>query len=118
MKLNLQFISNGASKLNMKKTVEAVLNLWEKTHVFAFFIFLFAFIALGGYFWQQNLYGSGWSNEKKQEYLNSQDRGIVFRENDFQSAIDEMQMRKEENSSEIQPLKDIFQPYKGMKIGD
>jgi hypothetical protein len=114
MKLNLQFISSAKSKFNIKNTAETLASFWKKFHVFIFFFFLFSLIALGGYFWQQSLYGSGWSNEKKQEYYNSQDKGVIFRQGDFQNAIDDIQLRKEESLRDVEPLKDIFQPYKGM----
>lgn len=112
MKINLKLFSGGASNFSKEKIVRLTQHIWQKIHMILFFALLFAAIIFGGYVWQQNLYGKGWSAERKQEYMNTQNKSVIFKEKDFQKMINDIQARKDENSKEYQPIKDIFTPYK------
>lgn len=111
MKLNIKLFSGSTSSFNKEKIVSLIAHFWEKIHTWLFFFLLLVVIAFGGYIWQQNLYGEGWSMEKKQEYMNTQNKSVLFKEKDFQKVINDIQMRKEENAKEYQPIKDIFKAY-------
>ena len=111
MKFNLKSFSSSASNFSKEKIVSLIAHIWQKIHMMLFFVLLFTVIVFGGYIWQQNLYSAGWSAEKKQEYINTQGREVIFKENDFQKVLDDISSRKDENSKEYQPIKDIFKPY-------
>jgi len=112
MKIDLKLFSGNISNFSKEKIVSLIVGIWKKIHTILFFILLFAAIFSGGYIWQQNLYGEGWSIEKKQEYMNTQNKNVIFKENDFQKVLDNISLRKDENSKEYQSMKDIFKPYK------
>jgi hypothetical protein len=98
--------------VNKKQVVSSLAHFWEKIHTTLFFILFFSLIILGGYIWKQSLYGKGWSEAKKQEYMNTQNKRVIFKEDDFNKIVSDIQTRKNENSDSYQPIKDIFEPYK------
>ena len=101
---------NGSSAAS-KQVGKVVAQLWQKIHTTIFLVFLTALLLLGGYVWQQSLHGTGWSNAKKQEYLNTQNKTVIFKENDFKKVADDVQSRKDASASLYEPIKDIFKPY-------
>ena len=107
----MKFDINLDSKIDIKHIAEIISGAWKKIHTLLFFVFLLIFIAIGGYVWKQNVYSGEWSNARKQEYLNTQNKEVIFKENDFQKVSSDISLRKEENSKEYQPIKDIFKPY-------
>jgi hypothetical protein len=111
MKFDFKFNSKSTLNIDIKHVAEVASRTWQKMHVLLFFVGLFIFIAIGGYIWKQNIYSGEWSNEKKQEYINTQNKEVIFKEDDFQKVFDDISSRKEENSKEYQPIKDIFKPY-------
>ena len=61
---------------------------------------------------------SGWSQEKKAQFLNSQQSGIVFKQNDFQQALTNIQSRQQAFAADTQPMKDPFVKYDGYPTTD
>ena|SRR6185369_4188690 len=84
---------------------------WQKIRKAVFFVFLIGMVALGGYVWQKNLSAGGWSDEKKQEYLNAQNKGVIFNEGAFNKAILDVESRRQKNVISRQQIKDIFKAY-------
>jgi hypothetical protein len=109
--MDIKIDLNSLTKIDIKQAVKKISYLWAKTHMFIFFVFLFCLIILGGYVWQKNIYNAQWSDERKQQYMNSQDRKIIFNEKDFQEVTNEIQSRKNESQKQAISLKDIFLPY-------
>ncbi len=101
----------GSSVKDMKHFISLMGQAWQKTHTLLFFVFFIALVVLGGYLWQKSLYKGAWSDQRKQEYLNSQGKGVVFKEDDFKKVTADIQARQEENARPYQPLKDIFKSY-------
>jgi hypothetical protein len=99
------------TKINKDELVSKLGNLWKKSHRILFFVLLFGAITLGFYQWNRNLYSSTWSNAKKKEFINSQDKGVVLNENNFKKALDIVAQREEENSKKSEPKKDFFKAY-------
>lgn len=95
----------------MKQVVNLVSRIWQKTHILLFFVVLIIFIVIGGYVWKQSIYSGEWSNEKKQEYLNTQNKEVIFKEEDFQKVLNDISSRQDEISKTYQPIKDVFNPY-------
>lgn len=105
-------------KLGLKKTTTSKTQLipmigifWQKIYKIVFFIFLIGMVVLGGYIWQKSLSGGEWSAEKKQEYLDAQNKSVVFKESDFKKALSDVETRRQENTDSQQPAKDIFKAY-------
>ncbi|HOX10396.1 MAG TPA: hypothetical protein P5323_00005 [Candidatus Moranbacteria bacterium] len=111
MNLKMQFDFKNIKKINIKQAISSMDYAWQKINTTLFFIFLFSVIALGGYIWQKSLYEAEWSYERKQEYMASQDKRILFKENDFNKTIADIQSRKEESEKQYESIRDIFKPY-------
>jgi hypothetical protein len=110
MNIRLGFRKNKSISI-VKQAGSFLASAWQKTHAILFFIYFVALISLGIYLWQQNMSGKEWSAEKKQEYMNTQNKRVIFKESDFQKAVDDIQVRKNASNSAFQPIKDIFKPY-------
>ena len=111
MQLGSKFNFSSSININPKNIGVSFIKVWRKIYVTLFFLILIAFIAIGGYIWRQNVYSGEWSSDEKQNYINAQNKEIIFKEKDFQEVIDDISMRINENSKEYQPIKDIFKPY-------
>ena len=111
MNLKTQFDFKNIKKINIKQATEKVAQIWQRINTTLFFIFLFSIIAFGGYIWQKSLYGEGWSEDRKQEYKASQNKRILFKENDCKKTLADIQLRKDESEKQQEPIKDIFKPY-------
>ena len=111
MQLGSKFNFNSSININPKNIGGIFLKIWQKTYMILFFLILTAFIAIGGYVWQQNVYSGEWNSEEKQKYINTQNKEIIFKENDFQKITDDIVSRRGENLEEYKPVKDIFKSY-------
>lgn len=111
--MNFKFKSNAKNKSasDIKTVGSLLLHFWLKIHIALFFALLLGFIAFGWYTWKKNLYGGGWSEEKKQEYLNTQNKAVIFKEKDFRGAITNVQERKKSFEEKYEPMKDVFKAY-------
>ncbi|EKD46434.1 MAG: hypothetical protein ACD_67C00237G0001 [uncultured bacterium] len=94
-----------------KLTLATVGNLWQKSYKAILVILLVVAIASGAYIWRKSLSGGQWSEEKKQEYLNAQNKGVIFKEGDFKKATEDVEMRKKKADGEQESIKDIFKAY-------
>ncbi|NTW26959.1 MAG: hypothetical protein HGA36_01405 [Candidatus Moranbacteria bacterium] len=94
-----------------KPLLPAIGLFWQKIYKIIFLIFLLIALALGWYVWHTSLSGGEWSAEKKQEYLNSQTKGVVFNENNFKKVLLDIEERKQYVVSDDQTKKDIFKSY-------
>ena len=103
----------GSNKETMSKTqlLSAVGSFWKKIYKIIFSVILVGAIILSGYIWRKSLTGGGWSAEKKQEYLDAQNRGVVFVEKDFKEALSNVELRKQSTETNQQPVRDIFKNY-------
>lgn len=64
------------------------------------------------YLWYNFIFRPEWSEVKKQEYINSKDKGIVFNRSRFQNIIDEFKSREGQSQKNISDLTDIFRVKK------
>lgn len=84
---------------------------WQKIHKFLLLVFLLAAFLGGWYVWQSYLSGSNWSEEKKQNFLNSQNNGVVFNQKNFEKALTDVEARKTESAASPQKFRDVFKAY-------
>jgi hypothetical protein len=102
--------------LSPKNIGKTFCSVWNNNYRLFFMVFSVALMLLGVYMWYQNIYRSEWSDEKKENYKNSQSRGVEFKEKEFKAIIEEIQ-RKSNNFGEMSKItKDIFQSYTPKKI--
>lgn len=99
------------SRKELRQLTDKVAHCWN-CHQQIFFIFLlFISAGAGVYFWYQINHQSMWSEQKKKEFLLTQSREVNLKEDDFKKALEVVEKRKKSFSEELEPPKDIFQPY-------
>lgn len=65
-------------------------------------------LAYGGYLWYKFIFHPQWSEGRKQEYMNTQEKETVFNQNKFSAVIGEIEARKNEYNKKIENIPDIF----------
>lgn len=94
---------------------KAVALFWFR-HARAFFVILF-FVAIGAgmYFWYDNVYRSGWTEEEKRRYAETAFQETVFKEADFRKAVDAAVARAALHERDLEVGNDLFLPLPGME---
>lgn len=101
------------NKLNFKTVGNSLALFWNKTYVFFVSLFFVILVGYGVFIWYESLYGGIWSFDKKQQYLNSQEKSVSFKEKEFNKALEDIAQRKTYFEKEYQPIRDVFIPYEG-----
>lgn len=86
-------------------------DFWQKKYKFFLLLILLVFVAVGGYVWQDAIYGKGWTDEKKQEYMDSKSKSVILKEANFKKASEDFESRKKEIDLSQEELRDIFKGY-------
>ena len=81
--------------------------LKEKNKWILFFIFLF-FMGYCVYLWHSYVYNPKWSESRKQEYISTKEREVIFKKDKFDSVISEIKKRKENYQKSAENTPDIF----------
>jgi hypothetical protein len=108
MELN---IGTKKTKLSKDKIISGLAHAWQRSYKI---MLLFCFVAVcffGWSIWQKSLSGNSWSEEKKQEYLSSQNTGVVFNQKNYEKVLADIELRKKESDVAAKEVKDIFKPY-------
>jgi len=107
----MNFFSFKKNSLNTGNVARCCFDFWNKHYRSVFFVFSFAILSLGMYFWYQSLYRSDWSNEEKNQYKKTQNKEVELREQEFKKVIEEIERKR--NSFGVAPrlVKNIFESY-------
>ncbi len=97
--------------LEKEKIISGLEYFWKRVYKILFFVSLVCVIVFGAYIWNQNLYSSTWSNAKKQAFMGTQDKGVVFNENNYRKALEIISQRSQNNAKAPDVGKDFFLPY-------
>ncbi|HLB50880.1 MAG TPA: hypothetical protein VJL38_01740 [Patescibacteria group bacterium] len=82
--------------------------LWVRFFKF-FLLFLFlGAAAWGGVLWYDSIYDSGWSDERKEAYLQEQQKNVQFKEENFSAVIEATQARRAAAAQEVPFFRDLF----------
>jgi hypothetical protein len=100
-------------KINVRSILPKFILMWSRIHKFVFAIFFAVLVGLGAYIWYQSIYSGQWSADKKQQYLDSQEKSVTLKEREFNKTLDDIEQRKRAFDADYQPIKDIFIPYPG-----
>jgi zona occludens toxin (predicted ATPase) len=107
-KLNLNLQKTKTSKAQV---VSAVASTWQKSYELVLLAFLVAAFVFGWYVWHANLSGNTWDEARKQEFLKTQNSGVVFDQKNFEKVQADIELRKKESAAGAQDAKDIFKAY-------
>ncbi|EKE10901.1 MAG: hypothetical protein ACD_15C00180G0004 [uncultured bacterium] len=86
-------------------------NFWNRRYKFFLAFFLALVLGAGGFFWYESLYKSAWSEQERESYRITKDRGINFKEKDFSEALDIIEKRKSLYMQNLPDSRDIFKTY-------
>jgi hypothetical protein len=98
---------------SFKNIVPMCARLWEKSYKFIFVLFFAALVGLGAYIWYQSIYSGEWNADKKQQYLDSQEKSVTLKMGDFNKALNDIDQREKAFHADYTPIKDVFVPYPG-----
>jgi len=112
----MRLFKKSEKKFNFRDIVQKCAWIWDKGHKIVLVIFFIALVGLGSYVWYQSIYSGQWSADKKQQYLNSQEKGVSLKEWEFNKTLDDIKQRKQAFDSDYTPIKDIFIPYPGAPV--
>lgn len=110
MQLNFK-INSGKTKLSTKNVASLFANGWRRVYKLVLFACFAAVCFFGWNIWQKSLSEDSWSDAKKQEYLNSQNTGVVFNQKNYEKVLADVELRKKESEVVSGEVKDIFKPY-------
>ncbi len=102
---------NTSVSFDKAKIISSLESFWKRTYKLLFFSLLACVIFFGAYVWNQNLYSSIWSPQQSQDFMDTQDKGIIFNENNYKKALEIIKQRSDENVKQVDAGKDFFLPY-------
>lgn len=105
MKINFKNNIQKIRSINYRELFFKVLNEGNRWIIFISLVVMVLFCIN---LWYRYIYHSEWSEEKKKEYLNSQERGVVFDRERFNVVISQQEKRKSEFEKETEKQEDIF----------
>lgn len=109
--MKLEILPDILKNIDQGKIISNLEMIWKRIYKILFFLFFLGAIFFGGYVWNRNLHSSTWDEQKKQEFVRTQDKGVVFNEKDFERALDIVNQRAEENAKTPEIGKDFFDSY-------
>ena len=99
-------------KPNFKNSKTQIITIvaatWQKAHRYVFFVCLLSAFIFGWYIWRKSLSENFWSETKKQEYLDSQSKGVVFNQKNFEKVLADIELRKQKSANYNYEWKDTF----------
>lgn len=82
--------------------------VWYRHYKLLFFISFCIVLGFGGFAWYQDLYGYGWDDAKKREFLDTYAKETSFKEAKYQDTVDRLKQRSERHQTDPVLTKDIF----------
>jgi nucleosome binding factor SPN SPT16 subunit len=79
----------------------------KKNHWILILIFL-VFMGYCSYLWYNYIISPGWEEEKKQEYINTKQKEIIFSKVKFDGVIRGIETKKNEYQKNIENIPDVF----------
>ena len=111
MQFSLKSTNVGKAKLSKGKMLSLAAHGWEKSYkAILLFLIVSAFV-FGWYTWQKSLSGSVWSEQKKQEYLDSQNTAVIFNQKNFEKVVADIELRKKAVTAADNSFRDVFRSY-------
>lgn len=108
MDIKLNFSS---SKISGKDLLKSTAIAWKKSRKIIFLIIMLSFIFAGWNIWTKSISGSGWSQQRKQEFMDAQNKQVEFKEREFNKIKEEVESRQQKSAENLQELKDVFKNY-------
>ncbi len=100
------------ANFDLKSIFGKISSIWMRFYQLVFIVFFLAMAGIGVYFWYVSLYRSGWSEEKKNQYISTKQTEVSFKEDDFKTLMQEIENRKAGYKNKLPPIKNIFEPLK------
>lgn len=102
-------------KINLNKIEKILINpfvfFWKKFHMLLFFAILFSLVIIGWRIWEKSIYSYKWDENKKNEFINSQDKAVILKEDDYKKILEDISLRKNQEKENITEVRDIFKSF-------
>ncbi len=95
-------------EFNSAKIISKLGLFWKKVYIVLFFGLLLGTIGFSLYIWNQNIIVSTWNAERKQQFIKTQERGVVLNEDKYKKALEVVEKRKQDFSNSPEAGKDFF----------
>ncbi|EKE20016.1 MAG: hypothetical protein ACD_8C00066G0001 [uncultured bacterium] len=105
--MDLEFDFNKNSSNFLSKAGD----FWQKKYKFFLLLLLVVLVSVGGYVWRNAIYGQVWTDEKKQEYMDSKSKSVILKESNFKKASEDFESRKREIDLNPEEFRDVFKAY-------
>lgn len=99
------FFKKIARRFSSKETIF----FWYRRYKVFFFLGFLIILLIGVWNWYQNLYQYRFSDEEKQQYINSYFKETTFNESKFRSVVDDLTIRAQMHENVIPPTRNIFE---------
>lgn len=109
----MELFKKSDKKIDIRDLAAKCIWLWEKSFRVVFAVFFIALVGLGAYIWYESIYSGEWSADKKQQYLDSQEKSVTLKQQEFNKALNDIAQRQTAFKADYVPIKDIFVPYPG-----
>lgn len=93
---------------SLADVLEKVSAWWSGYYRIIFILTMVASMVLGIYFWYVSLHVSIMTEQEKTEYKVDKDRGIEFREKDFDEVVRRMEKRKDDYLAPQEEVRNVF----------
>ena len=113
----MKLFKNSNKNIDARELVAKGIWLWDKSFRVVFAVFFIALVGLGAYVWYESIYSGEWSADKKQQYLDSQEKSVTLKQQEFTKALNDITQRQTAFNAPYVPIKDIFVPYAGAPTG-
>lgn len=102
-----------ARKINLaefgpSKIRNMIASTWMRHYKLFFALYAIAILGWGVWVWYDSFYGTMWTQEQKEAYMNSKDTSIAFREQDFRKVLAEIEKRNQKHAQSIGEVNDVF----------
>jgi len=95
-------------EFNSAKIISKLGLFWKKVYIVLFFSLLLSAIGFGLYIWNRNVVSSPWNTERKQQFMKTQEQGIVLNEDKYKKALEIVEKRSQELSNTPEPGEGFF----------
>ncbi len=103
--MDLKNLKNKINLIAFSKKAASFLN--RKSHWVLSFIFL-VLIGYCAYLWYNHISNPGWSEARRQEYINTKQGGSIFNKDRFDEVVREVEGKRSEYQRNIENIPDIF----------
>lgn len=95
-------------KIDLPKFCQKTVLFLNKRRRWALMLIFLILIGYCAYLWYSNITNPGWSEARRQEYINTKQSGSIFSKDKFDALVREVEGKRSEYQRNIENIPDIF----------